>query len=924
MDFRPIVRRHLSKGAVTAGRAVPDAPIVDELAQHLGDLYQEGIDSGLDDDAAFARALAALPDRAETLSREIASATRTLKMAIDARLFDRHDESLRRRAPLLADLARDVRYALRMLLRTPAFTAVIVVTLALGIGANAAIFSAVDAILLRDAPVADATRVVSLYTSNSDGQTPFSSSSYPDYVDLRDRGPLAGLAAYSSITLSHDARDGAEQITGEIVSGNYFAVLGVTPVLGRAFTADEDRVGIPVRVAVVSHGFWRRFLGSNPAAVGQDIRLNGAPYVVIGIAPNGFAGPILGRVADVWVPMALQAEVRPPSAGVRRQLGHANLLSVRGSRWLNLVGRLRRGASVRTAQEEATAAISLLGRQLAAEYPDSNGRRLFTLVRLGEGPGVRTSSRPMLAMLAAAVLLVLLIACANVASLLAARAVSRRREIAIRVAIGAGRGRLVRQVLTESLLLAVLGSAGALLVARGFTPLLYRFGIPDTVTLSLDWRVFAFTLAAGLASGLLFGIAPALHGTRRDAVTSLRDEGGAVASGRRAVRMRNAFVVVQVAMSLVLLVGAGLFLRTLRNAYGVDLGYRTEGVLLADVNLDVRGYSPESGQELYKRILERLEVLPGVRGAAASRVPVLSGSARSGTISIDGRPLAADGSNGLLVRVNVTSDRYLDTLGIPIVAGRNFTASDTQGASRVAIVSRALAARLWPGQDPVGRHLDAGSGGSTVVGVIGDAVYASAIERDPPPFYLVPLAQNYESGMTLFVRTSGDPIALLPSVRQAVRQIDPQLVVARPRTLADEFARSVGDERLMATLVGLFGGLALLLAAVGLYGVMAHATSQRRTEIGIRLALGARPSSVLWLIVTAGLRLIAIGAVLGAAAALFASRAVESQLFGIKPIDPITYLAVAIVLVAVGVAACAIPARRAMQIDPVRALRADG
>jgi predicted permease len=304
-------------------------------------------------------------------------------------------------------------------------------------------------------------------------------------------------------------------------------------------------------------------------------------------------------------------------------------------------------------------------------------------------------------------------------------------------------------------------------------------------------------------------------------------------------------------------------------------------------------------------------------------VPVLSGSARTGTISMDGRPVVADGSNGLLVRINVTSERYLDTLGIPIVAGRGFTAADDQRAPRVAIVSRSLAERVWPGQDPVGRQLDGGPGASTVVGVIGDAVYTSAVERNPLPFYLVPLAQNYESGMTLFVRTPSEPTSLLPAVRQAIREVDPQLVLARPRTLSDEFARSVGGERLMATLVALFGGLALLLAAVGLYGVMAHATSQRRTEIGIRLALGAQPSSVLWLIVTAGLRLVSIGAVVGAIAAVFASRTIENQLFGVKPLDPTTYVAVAVVLATVAVAACVVPARRAMRIDPVRALRAD-
>jgi predicted permease len=397
-----------------------------------------------------------------------------------------------------------------------------------------------------------------------------------------------------------------------------------------------------------------------------------------------------------------------------------------------------------------------------------------------------------------------------------------------------------------------------------------------------------------------------------------------LASGRRSAALRNLFVVLQVALSLVLLVGAGLFLRTLRNAYAVDLGYRTEGVLVANINLDVRGYSPEAGQQLYERLFERIRALPGVHNVGASRVQVLSGGSRTGTISTDGQPIAPDGGNALPVRINVASDRYLDTLGIPVLAGRGFTAADSPRAPRVAIVSRGLAERLWPGQDPIGRSLDAGSAPLTVVGVIGDAVYASAVERNPPPFFLVPLSQNYESGIALFVKTGGDPVALVPAVRQAVREVDPQLVLARPRTLAGEFAQSVADERLLATMVGLFGGLALLLAAVGLYGVMSHAAGQRRAEIGIRLALGAKPSSVLWLIVSSGLRLVAVGAVAGGVCAVFATRAIESQLFGVQRFDPATLAAVAVVLLVVAVAACAIPARRAMRIDPVRALRAEG
>jgi predicted permease len=638
---------------------------------------------------------------------------------------------------------------------------------------------------------------------------------------------------------------------------------------------------------------------------------------VVGVTPPGFTAPTLGVAPEIWVPMALQPEVRPPSAGLRRSLGGAGMLDARGVRWMDMVGRLKTGTTVR----DAATAVEIVAKRLEASFPNSNRARRFTVVRLGEGPGVRAATRPLLTVLGISVVLVLLIACANIASLLAARAVSRTREVAVRMAVGADRGRLIRQWLTESILLALMGSAGALVVAWGATPLLYRFGVPESVSLGLNTRVFLFTLAAGAGCGVLFGLAPVVQVLRRDTLAALRDEGGTIASGVRAARMRSVFVVVQVALSLMLLVGAGLFLRTLQNAYAVDLGYRLDGTLVANINLDVRGYSQPAGQAVYSQLLERVNALPGVSAAGASRVPVLTGGARTGTLSVDGRPVAPDGSNGLNVRINVVSDRYFETMGIPIVLGRRFSPSDAGTAPRVAVISRQLADRLWPGQDPLGRSLTYAPPALTVIGVVPDTAYSSAVERNPPPVFYVPLAQNYESGVAIYIRTAGDPMSLLPAVRQIVREIDPGLVVVRPRTLVDEFAGSLGNQRLMATLVGLFGGLALLLAAIGLYGVMAHMAAQRTAEIGIRLALGARPSSILTMIVRQGLRLVAIGGAIGLAGAMISVRSVESQLFGVKPTDPTTFVVVAVLLAIVGVLACAVPARRAMKVDPARTLR---
>jgi predicted permease len=370
-----------------------------------------------------------------------------------------------------------------------------------------------------------------------------------------------------------------------------------------------------------------------------------------------------------------------------------------------------------------------------------------------------------------------------------------------------------------------------------------------------------------------------------------------------------------------LLVGAGLFLRTLQNAYSVDLGYSIDRTLLADINLDVRGYPPEAGQVFYREVLDRVNAIPGVKAAGAARVTVLSGNSRTTTVSLDGRRVDRNANNGLMVRANVISPGYLDAMGIPILRGRNFTAADEPSAPAVAIVSRSLAGRLWPQSDPIGKPLVLGSTSLQVVGMVPDAVYASALERDPPPFFYLPLSQNYESGVTLHLRTATDPLTVIPAVRQAVRELDSQVIVARPRTLIEEFSRSISDERMMATLVGLFGAIALVLAAVGLYGTMAHLAGQRTTEVGIRLALGASPSSILVMLTGEGLRLVGAGAVLGLAGALAGTRLLESQLFGIAPTDPGTFVMVVLMLGSVGLLACALPARRAMRVDPVVALR---
>jgi len=919
MEFRRYVREHLP-----ALEVLREDEIVEELAQHLEDVYRDGVAAGLDHDAAWARATAALPNAVDELAAALRTASRSpAGRARDATLVRLNEPPRSFGGSMITGLRRDLRYALRTIFREPGFTAVVVITLALGIGGTTTAYSAIDAILLRSAQVFDPDRVVNAYmlyaaraTANPAAGDQVGNASYLDYEDLRNSNVLDGLAAFSGISLTLDMNGTPERIDGQVVTGNFFDVLGVPAAVGRTLSPDDDRAGSPVRVAVLAYGTWQRRFGSDPTVVGRSVSLNGNLYTVIGVARRGFGGPELGDAAEVWVPMALQPEVRPPSAGaLRLRFPDMRMLQARDVRWLSMVGRLRQGSSV----AQSAAAIDVVGRRLQNAYPDSNRDLSATVLPLGEGPGLRREARPLLRLLGVAVLLVLLIACANVASLLLARAVTRQREVAVRIAIGAGRGQLVGQWLTESIVLGLLGSVAALLVAYLAIPVLHGFLVSVGVNLSLNLRVLAFTIAIGVTAGLIFGLAPVVQVLRPEALTALRDEGGTVASGVRATRARSAFVVVQVALSLVLLVGAGLFLRTLQQAYAVDLGYRLDRMLIATIEPGDR-YQPAAGQAFYTEVLNRLNALPGVAAAGAARVTVLSGAARTMAVSIDGRPVQPDRSNVIPVRANVVSDRYLEAMGIPILMGRSFQPTDLATSQRVVIVSRSLASRLWPNADPIGKTLIS-STPLVVVGVVPDTVYRRTTDRQVLPVFYLPLSQNYEAAVSLHIRTAGEPMALLPAVRRIVSDLDPQIALVRPRLLEDEFSRSLVGERAMVQFVGGLSFIALLLAAVGLYGVMAYATRQRTPEIGVRLALGASPKSILSMIVLRGLRLVVVGGALGLAAAAVAVRSVRTFLFGVEPTDPMTWTAVIVTLTFVALAACIIPARRAMRIDPVRALR---
>ena len=810
---------------------------------------------------------------------------------------------------MLSDLRRDLQYAVRTLRRVPAFTATVIATLSIGVGANAAIFSAIDAVLLRDAPVSSPSRLVNVYTTS--GNTAYSSSSYPDYFDLRDSVAFASLAAFTPVSMAIDSNDHTEPLAGQLVSGNYFEVLGITIPLGRTFSADDDRIGAPVRVAIVSHALWKRVFNADRSVVGRTIRLNGNSYTLIGVAPPGFAGLLLGAAADVWVPTALQPEVDPPSAVVRRARGHSAIFDLRRSRGLHLVGRIPDGASL----EHVAARADAIARGLQAANPETNRGRFFTLTPLGEGRGLRAATRPVLRQLAAVVALVLMVACMNVASLLLTRAMSRRQEVAVRIAVGASRARLVRQWLTESLLLGILGAFGALLITRLATPLLHTFVVPEAVDLSANARVLGFTLIVGVGSALLFGLAPALQASRWKTTAAVG-------------RIRGAFVVFQLAVSLVLLVGAGLFLGTLENAYSVEMTYQIDRTLVVPVDLGPRGYfeggsrGAEAGLTMYQQVLSRVEALPGVVAAAAARMTVLSGTARSTVVSTDGRPIEGDNHNALGVRANIVSPGYFDTMNIPIRHGRAFDRSDGPNTPRVAIVSESLAHRLWPHQDPIGKTLrDESTKQQVVVGVATDTVYTSTIERERPPTYYLPLTQNYESAVALHVRAAGNPMSLVRPIREAIREVDSDVAVEHPELLRDVLNRTLGRQRTMATLVGLLGAVALALAVLGLYGLMAHVAAERTQEIGIRLAIGAQPISIVTLLVGQGVRLLAIGMTVGLTGALSVTRYIEAQLFGVTPTDMVTFVSACSALAIAGLTASVVVARRALRVDPIIALR---
>jgi predicted permease len=801
-------------------------------------------------------------------------------------------------------LVRDARVALRALRRTPAFTAIAIFCLAVGIGANAAIFSVVNAVLLRPLPYAEPERLVRIFETLEDQAGWTGSVSQPNFVDWRaQNGSFAALSAYTTSSRILEGGSEPERVRTLLASANLPALLGVQPLLGRTFGAGEDEPGAP-RVAMLGEGMWTRRFGADPSVLGRSIRLDGQSFVVVGIMPERAAFPAGGEPADLWIPYV-------PS---RQEM------EARGSHFLAVVGRLKPGVTI----DQAHADLSRIADRLEQQYPDAQANRGVVTRSLRET--VVGNTRPALLILLGAVGLVLLIACANVANLLLARAATRRHEVALRLALGAGRARLVRQLLVESLLLAlagaVAGSALAWVALRLMAPLVAS-ALPVGAGVQLDGRVFAFLVGASVLSGLLFGLVPALQAARADVRGSLIDAGGKSTAGGAQQRLRGGLVIAEIALSLVLLVGAGLLMRGFIELRGTPPGLDTRNVLTAHIAIPDGKYdSTEAVEQLLRPILEQARALPGVTSASMINLLPIQNAWTNGSFVVVGRPAPPPGKEPI-AEYRVVGTDFFETLGIPVRRGRDFTANEAQP---VVIINEALARKHFPGQDPIGQQLGGiDSEPMTIVGVVG-AVRQAGLDHEPLQEIYLPLGRltaGWVSEMTIALKTSVEPASLTNALRRAVRAVDAGQPVYRVLTMEEVVNESLAGRRLQLWLLGGFAAIALLLAAAGLYGVISYLVAQRTREIGIRVALGAQQGDVVRLVMRHGAMLTAAGVAAGLVGALFLTRLLASLLYGVSPRDPLVFAGFAGALAAVALLATWLPARRATRVDPVVALRAE-
>ena len=816
-------------------------------------------------------------------------------------------------------LLADIRYALRGIRKSPGFALVVVLTLALGVGANTTIFTLVNGLLLRPpAGVANPDRLVSVYTSDYSGP-PYSASSWPDYQDFRAQTTsLSGLASYAPRPLSVSTGRDNFRAFGELVSGNYFRVLGVDPERGRLFTQGEGEQPGSAPVAVISYGMWRQRYGGAPDVVGRTLRISGRPFTIIGVAPRNFSSLLRGVGVDLWVPQTMIAAIDPGN----------DVLERRTSRGILLVGRLKPGVKLSQARSD----LAVISRRLFQAHPDAwtdvhKGSRVVTVIpqsQAGVFPRIRGAVVGFLAVLTVVAGLVLVICCANLANLLLARGTGRQKEIAIRLALGADRRRLMRQLLTENMVLALAGGTLGVVIAAQAAALLQRFQPPLPLPVHLDvapdLTVVLFAVGIAVLTGLVFGLYPALRATRPDLTAMLHESAPLLRAIGRKLRLRDVLVVAQVGVSTVLLVAAGLFLRSLQKAQALDVGFQPDHLALASIELGIQGYTDERGRIFYDQLLDQVRRLPGVRSASLARVvPLGVNFSRRGLQRIEGYQPGP--TEDIETGVNTVDTAYFRAMGIPLLQGRGFTRQDGAGAAPVVIVNEAFARRYWPGQNPLGKHISFGDTPAEVIGVAETGKYATLWEEDQPFFY-IPWRQEYTSDMTLVVRTAGPPTEVFAGLRRDVATLDRDLPI-QLTTMEDHLGYATIAQRLGATLLGAFGGVGLLLAVVGLYGVLAYVVSRQTREIGIRMALGSERSAVMGLVLGRGVRLTAIGLVLGMMVAAALSHLLGRFLFGVPSLDPVTFAAIVPVFALAALAASYIPARRATRVSPMVALRTE-
>jgi putative ABC transport system permease protein len=896
-DFKFEIRERLSELGLSPVR---EAEIVEELSQHLEQEYERALNGGASETEARAEVMEELRT-SDLLRRELKNVERRIAR-------DPVTSGTREKINLFADLGQDLRYALRMLAKNPAFTVIAVVALALGIGANTAIFSVVNAVLLRPLPFKHPEQLVMVWENAAHLGFPKDTPSPANFLDWQKQAQsFTGMAAMTERSFNFTGVGEPERLEGRRVSANLFDLLGVPAGLGRTFVADDDRPG--THVVLLSHSLWQRRFGSDPAVIGRALTLNGESYTVVGVMPPFVQLPGYSvRNDQVWVPIAFPQEEA----------------SQRGNHFLEVIARLKPGITL----EQARAEMETIAARLAQQYPVYNMRRGAMVVPLHEQ--VVGDIKPALLVLLGAVGFVLLIACANVANLLLARAAVRQKEIALRLAVGASRSRLTRQFLTESVLLAMFGAGLGLLLAFAGIRILGAF-IPPSIAqiqaINIDGTVLTFTVLVAALTGIAFGLAPAIQGSHLDLNDTLKEGGRDSAGGVRGHRARGLLVIGEVAISFVLLIGAGLLINSFLHLRKLDPGFRPDHLLTMKVDLsEVKYPDREQRASFFNEVIRRVRALPGVRSAAVANNLPLTYDGDSMFVSVEGLPdPPPDQQPDVIYRV--IGPGYFETMGIPIVHGRDFTDQDKGDSKDFVIISEKTARHFWPGEDPIGKRLKPGSSSSNapwreVIGVVKDVRQNDLIAPPKMQMYLNYRQLKSIPANALVIRTNIEPMSLAGSVRNTIWSVDKDQTVADIETMDHIVAEAVARQRFSMFLLGFFAIVALLLASVGIYGVMSYSVAQRTREIGIRMALGARRADVLQMTVREGLNLVGAGMLLGVAAAFILTRVMATLLYGISATDPVTFVGISVVLLVVAILASYVPALRATKVDPMIALRA--